>query len=202
MLRIGLTGGIGSGKSSVSACFKALGVPVIDADRIVHELTRPGSPTCTQIREAFGNDVMTADGGIDRRKLAQQVFGRPSDRRRLESILHPLVRVEIENRLRTITTPYCILEIPLLIEAHQQDLVDRILVVEASESVRIQRIRGRDGRSEHEIIAILAAQASDAERRAAAHDILRNDENPAVLQRQVQALHEKYLALAKPVTPA
>jgi dephospho-CoA kinase len=196
MLRIGLTGGIGSGKSSVSAIFSSLGIPVIDADDIVHALIRPGTPASLQVRETFGDSVMTAEGEVNRRQLARQVFGRPSDRRKLESILHPLVRTEIENRLRSLTAPYCVLEIPLLIEARQQDLVDRILVVEASESTRIRRVRERDGRSEGDIIAILAAQASDTERRAVAHDILRNDGDLADLERQVRALHQKYLALS------
>ena len=202
MLRIGLTGGIGSGKSSVSAAFAALGVPVISADQIVHELTRPGTTASRQIRETFGDLVMTTEGGVDRRQLARQVFGRPSDRRKLESILHPLVRAEIENRVRAITAPYCILEIPLLIEAGQLEMVDRILVTEASESVRIHRIQARDGRSESEIIAILAAQTTDSERRAVADDILRNDGTLADLQSQVDMLHEQYLELAKRTTSA
>jgi dephospho-CoA kinase len=196
MLRIGLTGGIGSGKTSVSAIFASLGIPVIDADSIVHALILPGTPASRLIMETFGDEIMTNDGGVNRRKLAQQVFNRPSDRRKLEAILHPLVRAEIETRLRTLAAPYCVLEIPLLIEAQQQDLVDRILVVEASESARIRRIRHRDGRSESEIIAILASQASDTERRAAADDILHNDGSLDELQRQVQALHQKYLTLA------
>jgi len=202
MLRIGLTGGIGSGKSTTAAAFEALGVPVINADRIVHELTLPGMAAVQKIRDAFGDDVITPQGQPNRRELSKRIFGRASERRKLESILHPLVRAEIEKQLQLLSAPYCVVEIPLLIETGQLDLIDRVLVVEASESVRIRRVRERDGRSEAEIVSILASQASDDERRDVAHDVLHNNGSLEDLHHQVRDLHAKYLALVKHPTTA
>lgn len=195
MLRIGLTGGIGSGKSTVAGLFAALGVPVIDADQIAHRLTRPGTAATCKILEAFGRDV--ADhGGIDRRRLAQLVFADTAKRRRLEAILHPLISAEMEKEAGQLSTPYCLMVIPLLIETGQADLVDRILVVTAGTQTRIHRVENRDGRSPDEIQRIMQNQADEAAQRAAADDWIINENSLESLETQVRILHEKYLQLA------
>lgn len=196
MLRVGLTGGMGSGKSSVSALFAEFGVPVLDADRIVRELTQPGLSASREIHEAFGAEVFATNQDIDRRRLAQRVFANPAERHILEQILHPRVRAEITKRLGQMTAPYCILEIPLLIESGQRDLVDRVLVVAANEALRMQRVQARDGRSEREIRAILSTQASDVERQAAAQDFILNEGDVPALRARVQELHKSYIQLA------
>lgn len=194
-LRIGLTGGIGSGKSTVARMFAELGAPVIDADDIAHRLTAPGGPAVAAILEHFGPGV-AHDGGIDRRSLAHRVFAEPAERQWLEALLHPLIRAEMDRRARTAGGGYCILVIPLLIESRQRDLVDRILVVDADEQSQLARVRDRDRRSEAEIRAILAAQASRAERLAAADDVISNRDGLDALRAQVAALHRRYLELA------
>jgi dephospho-CoA kinase len=200
MLRIGLTGGIGSGKSTVANLFKALGVPVVDADAIAHRLTQPGAPATRQILAAFGPEI-AEDNGINRKRLAQRVFSDPQERARLEAILHPLVRAAMQQEVRQIQAPYCLLVIPLLIETGQRDLVDRILAVEAEVGIRLRRVQARDGRSEAEIRAIQANQASSAARRAAADDLIQNDGDLEQLSTQVAALHTRYLRLAETAKP-
>lgn len=195
MLRIGLTGGIGSGKSTVAGLFAARGVPVIDADAIAHQLTRPGEPAVGEIAAALGNDLVRS-GTLDRRRLAERVFHDPAYRQRLESILHPRIRAAMLREIDQCQAPYCLLVIPLLIEAGQQDLVDRILVVDIDEPLQIERTGQRDARPESEIRAILAAQASRKQRLEEADDVIANSGDLATLEAQVEALHRKYLALA------
>ena len=196
MLRIGLTGGIGSGKSTVAALFAAHGVPIIDADAIAHEITLPGTAATTQILQTFGPDIADTSGGIDRQRLAQRIFNDRKERERLEEILHPLIRAEMQRRQTALTAPYCLLVIPLLYEASQRDLVDRVLVVDVDESMQISRVAARDGRNEAEIRAILSTQADRAQRLSMADDCITNSGNLAELQSQVEALHREYLALA------
>jgi len=196
MLRIGLTGGIGSGKSTVAALFAAHGVPVIDADVIAHRLTLPGTSAATRILQVFGSDIADHRGGIDRKRLAQRVFGNALERARLENILHPLIRDEMQRMQVGLDAPYCLLVIPLLIEAGQRSLVDRVLLVHVEESAQIARVKARDGRHESEIRAILATQADRAQRLSTADDSIDNTGNLAELKSQVEALHRKYLALA------
>jgi dephospho-CoA kinase len=195
MLRIGLTGGIGSGKSTVARLFAGHGVPVIDADTIAHQLTQPGQPAVREIAAAFGPDTVH-DGALDRRSLSERVFNNPAERQRLEAILHPRIRAAMLREAEWLRTPYCLLVIPLLIETGQHDLVDRVLVVDTEEQQQIERIHRRDSRTEGEIRAIIAAQASRARRLEAADDVIANTGDMASLEAQVRALHRKYLELA------
>jgi len=194
-LRIGLTGGIGSGKTTAAHMFAALGAPVIDADEIAHRLTRPNQPATAQILEVFGPDV-AEDNGINRQTLARRIFADPDARRQLESILHPLILTAMEEEVQRVTAPYCVLVIPLLVEAGLRDRVDRVLVVEADERIRIERVQARDRRDPEQIRSILRTQASPAERDAVVDDRIINDGDLGALQKQVAALHSRYLALA------
>lgn len=197
MLIIGLTGGIGSGKSTVSRMFEARGIAIIDADVISHELTAPGSAALDEIRTAFGDAVVTTEGTLNRAVVREQVFVKPELRRRLEQILHPRVRKEMMRRVSVVKTPYCVLSIPLLIESNMTDLVDRVLVVDADPSVRIRRVQERSGLDETTIRRIMSAQVSDEARRSRADDIIRNDGDLDQVEAQVENLHQRYLSLAK-----
>jgi len=196
MLRIGLTGGIGSGKTTIAALFAAHGVPVIDADTIAHQLTLPGTTATNQILEILGPDIAATTGSINRQRLAQRIFNDPKARAQLEEILHPLIRAEMLRQQNTLDAPYCLLVIPLLFEAGQRDMVDRVLVVDVDEELQIARVAARDGRSTDEIRAILSTQTDRAQRLKQADDIMANTGDVASLKAQVDALHRKYLALA------
>lgn len=196
MLIIGLTGGIGSGKSTVAERFARLGVPVIDADAIARELVAPGMPALHQIGAEFGPEVLTAAGQLDRARLRRLVFADAQRRKRLEAILHPLIRREMQRRIEALDAPYCVLAIPLLLETGQADLVQRILVIDTPEALRRRRVRARDTLSNAEITAIMDAQLPANERRGAADDIIVNDADLAGLEEQVEKLHRRYLELA------
>lgn len=195
MLVVGLTGGIGSGKSTAAARFAALGAPVVDADGIARALVAPGLPAFDEVVAAFGADVLDADGALDRARLRRLVLADPERRRRLEAILHPRVRAEMRRRIGEIDAPYCILAIPLLIESGQSDLFDRILVVDCPETLQRSRVAGR-GWTAAEIDAVIAAQATRERRLQAADDVIVNDGGLDVFERQVDALHHRYLALS------
>ena len=195
MLRIGLTGGIGSGKSTIAALFAAQGVPVIDADIVAQQITLPGTAATTQILQTFGPGITDANGGIDRQRLAQRIFNDREERKRLEDILHPLIRAEMQHQQDTLDAPYCLLVIPLLFEANQRDMVDRVLVVDVDERAQIARVAARDGRNEVEIRAILSTQADRAQRLKMADDCITNTGDLAQLKTQIETLHRKYLAL-------
>lgn len=196
MLKIGLTGGIGSGKTTVANYFAALGVPVIDADQIARELVSPGRPALQAIVNSFGPAVLDSAGHLDRARLRAMVFGaeaRPGQRQLLESILHPLIRAEMQRRAQAMTARYGLLSIPLLVEGGQTDQVERILVVDAPEAMQYQRVRQRDNTlSEAEITAILRAQASRRQRLAVADDVIVNDADLENLRQQVLTLHQFY----------
>ena len=177
--------------------FRALGVPVIDADEIAHELTRPGTETTLAILRLFGPGIADDAGGLNRRRLRRLVFSDPAQRRRLEALLHPRILNEMRRRAAALDAPYCILSIPLLLESGQAHIVDRILVVDAPEPLQKARAMARDGASEAEIAAILAAQCSRAERLAAADDVIVNDGDLDTLREAVEALHRKYLDMAR-----
>ncbi len=194
-IRVGLTGGIGSGKTMVSKEFERLGIPVIDTDRIAHELTAPHSLLLARIADEFGPGVVR-DGVLNRDALRQQVFADKAQRRRLEAILHPVIRDEVDRLAAQSDADYCIIVVPLLVEARFQDLVDRVLVVTAPKLKRIQWLKRRSGLSEPEIDRIMSAQATDAERLSVADDRIDNDGGLSALTAQVERLHQSYLALA------
>ncbi len=199
MLRIGLTGGIGSGKSTVAALFAARGVPVIDADVIARELVAPGQPALADIVAAFGADILDAHGQLDRARLRARVFNDDTQRQRLEAILHPRIHAAMAamiERTAAQTTPYVLLVIPLLFEAGQRDLVDRVLVVDVPVAQQRERVAARDHLPAEQIEAIFAAQLTREQRVAGADDIIDNSGDVAALERQVDALHHRYLSLA------
>ena len=196
MLRIGLTGGIASGKSTVERLFAAHGVPIIDSDVIAREVVALGTPGLAQVRARFGDEVLLADGRLDRRALRRLVFADPTARRDLETIVHPLIRSAMAERSAAAGGPYQINVIPLLVEGGRRATLDRVLVVDCPEALQIERVMQRDHITEAEARAILAAQVSRSERLAAADDVIVNDGDAAALQAQVDALHTKYLRLA------
>jgi len=201
MLIIGLTGGIGCGKSTVAGYFAQQGIPVIDADQLARELVAPGSPALKEIADAFGPDTLLADGSLDRPQLRRRVFADPTQRRRLETILHPRIYAEMRRRTQALQAPYCIWVIPLLLETGKTALVERVLVVDTPESLQRQRVLARAGMDEDTLEAILRSQVSRGERLHAADDIIVNNADLTHLQQQVSALHHQYLALANAASP-
>ena len=197
MLTIGLTGGIGSGKSTVATLFKNLGIPVYDTDIIAHELIEPGQPALEQIVSTFGKDILDASGHLDRQQLKQRIFASDEDRARLETILHPRIRESLLSKIKNCRASYCVAVIPLLVEKQWQQMVDRVLVVDVSEATQIRRTQQRDQINESIVKRIIASQASRAQRLAIADDVIDNNHAPEKLQAQVQQLHQEYLALAK-----
>ena len=197
MLSIGLTGGIGSGKSQVAHYFGELGVPVIDADVIAHQLVAPGSEALAEITAVFGDDILDNEGALDRKKLASIVFNNTQSKQKLEAILHPRVRKQIdEYKANYNDYSYILIVIPLLLESEQPFEVDRILVVEAPEEIRIQRVQQRDGRSTEQIRNIINSQVNDEQRRAAADDIIVNDNSLEKLRQSVENLNVKYASIS------
>jgi len=195
---VGLTGGIGSGKSSAARVFEELGAAVVDTDEISHELTRPGGAALPAIRKAFGETYVAADGGLARTSMRQRVFSDATARRKLEAILHPLIRQEVHARVAAASMPYVMIVVPLLLETGAyRDLLHRILVVDCGEDVQVVRTMARSGLAESEVRAIMAAQLSRAARLAAADDVLLNDGDLAALRSAAVALHQRYLALAR-----
>ena len=200
MLVVGLTGGIGSGKSAVSRRFAQRGVPVIDADVVAREVVAPGEPALGEIAAAFGEEVLATDGSLDRARLRERVFVDTAARERLEAILHPHIRARMRALAGALPeeTPYAVMVIPLLLEAGQRDMVDRVLVVEATEAARIARVASRDRVPADQVRRIVASQCTDGERAAAADDVILNAGTESELDAKVSQLHEKYLALARP----
>jgi dephospho-CoA kinase len=196
-LRIGLTGGIASGKSTVAQRFLELGVPVIDADAAARAVVAPGQPGLSQVLERFGDGVLTQNGELDRRALRNLIFSDPGSRRDLEAILHPLIRAEMDQNAEKTQGPYIVMAIPLLVEGGQSDRVDRVLVVDVDEAAQLQRLMARDGGSIEQARAILASQAGRSARLAAADDVLLNSGTVPDLRQALDHLHERYLRLAK-----
>ena len=194
--RVALTGGIASGKTTVADLFAALGVPVIDTDVIARQVVEPGQPALAAVVAAFGPDVLDADGHLDRRRMRARIFADPTARQRLESILHPAIRTEMERRSSEAGGPYQVLVIPLLAEGKRRDHVDRVLLVDVPESLQIERLVLRDGVSHEQARLSLGAQATRAERLTMADDVVRNTGSVDELQGQVARLHQLYLGLA------
>jgi len=192
---LGVTGGIGSGKSAVAEHFVELGVHLIDADHAARWVVEPGRPALARIVEHFGDAVLRADGQLDRGELRARVFQNADERRWLESLLHPLIGEEIVNYLALAESPYAILVSPLLIESGQHSLTQRILVVDAPEQLQLQRTMSRDQASEEQVRAILLAQAKREERLRHADDVLMNDRDLTWLRSEVERLHHFYLTL-------
>lgn len=197
MLKIGLTGGIGSGKTSVSDIFSELGVPVIDTDLVARQLTARDGAALPGIRSAWGESVMRPDGELDRDALRRRIFAAPEERRRLEAILHPLIRRQVVAELAALDAPYVVVVIPLLVETgNYRELLDRVLVVDCPESLQLERVRARSGLSAEDVSAIISAQADRSSRIAAADDVIANAANSRSLREQVLSLDAKYREIA------
>lgn len=194
---VGLTGGIGSGKSTVSGMFSGLGIDVIDADEISHELTEAGKQAYNAVVQEFGPEATGTDGELDRSYLRSMVFEDPDLRQKLENIIHPLVREEINNRLDKVTSPYCIICIPLLIEKKTDYNIDRVLVVDVPQELQLQRTGTRDGIASDEIMKIIQSQADRDTRLKYADDVINNDCDLGTLRSKVSELHEQYLKMAE-----
>lgn len=196
---VGLTGGIGSGKSTAAEIFRELGAAVVDTDEIAHELTGSGGAAVAAIRSEFGAEYVTPDGGLDRTRMRRLVFSDREARQRLERVLHPLIREESRARIASAQElPYVLIVVPLLLETGAyRELISRLVVVDCDEALQLARTGSRSGLSVEEVRAIMAAQLPRAERLAAADDVLRNDGDIGALRRQVEALHAKYLELAR-----
>jgi len=199
--RVALTGGIASGKSTVASLFTELGVPVIDTDVIAREVVEPGQPALTDVVAEFGQNVLDAGGRLDRRRLRERIFSDASARRRLEAILHPAIRREMERQSREAGGPYQLLVIPLLTEGGRRDHVDRVLLVDVPEQVQIERLVSRDHVSPEQAQASLAAQATRAARLAIADDVVMNTGPIEDLRTDVANLHNRYLAFATQPQP-
>lgn len=195
MLKIGLTGGIGSGKSTVAHFFSELGVQVIEADTIAQDLTAYGTPAYLAIVDHFGQQVVSSNG-LNRKKLREIIFNSPEEKYWLESLLHPLIKQKIQQETVNSPSPYCVIVIPLLIETQSTNLIDRVLVVESSFENQLKRSMKRDASDEAVIKLIINQQASKKERAAIAADIMTNDSDITSLKKKVKFLHQKYLQLS------
>jgi dephospho-CoA kinase len=200
-LRIGLTGGIASGKSTVEQRFTELGVPVINADDSSRAVVARGRPGLAAVVERFGPGILTPQGELDRRELRSVIFSDAARRKELEAILHPLIRADMDERVTQASGAYVVLSIPLLVEGNSRGRWDRVLVVDADESLQLARLMGRDAVSETEARATLAAQASRGARLAVADDVLVNSGTVAELRQAVDRLHGRYLELAAEKPP-
>jgi len=194
--RVGLTGGIASGKSTAAKFFGALGVPILDSDQIARDVVEPGQPPLERLVERFGAGILTPDGHLDRPALRDIVFSDPKARADLEALTHPAIGAALEARSATAGGPYQILVIPLLVEKNLSPHVDRVLVVDCEEALQLRRLQTRDGSTAAQAQAILNAQAPRAVRLKAADDVITNDADMSAVQHQVAALHSRYLELA------
>lgn len=194
---VGLTGGIGSGKSTVADLFVTQGAALVDTDAIAHELTAPDGAAMPALIAGFGADIADGAGALDRAAMRRRVFADPSARGRLEAVLHPLIRRLSDERCRDAAAPYVILAVPLLVESgNYRQRCDRIVVVDCPESLQIERVMARNGMAREDVAAIMAAQASRAQRLAVADDVVLNDGETTKIYPQVLALHQKYLRLS------
>uniref|UniRef100_A0A486XN48 Dephospho-CoA kinase n=1 Tax=Rheinheimera sp. BAL341 TaxID=1708203 RepID=A0A486XN48_9GAMM len=193
---VGLTGGIGCGKSTVTALFANLGVQFVDADIVAREVVQPGQPCYQAIVQQFGAEILNADQSLNRSALRERIFSNAADKQWLEQLLHPAIRQQLVAQLAALTSPYALLVAPLLLENKLQYLVQRVLVIDLSASLQLIRAMARDNASAQQISAIMAAQISRSERLKLADDIITNDSTLAELTPRVAALHQRYLQLA------
>lgn len=194
---LGLTGGIGSGKSAASQWFETQGITVVDADIVAREIVEKGQPALEQIKQSFGDWVLLENGELDRRALREHIFKEPQARHQLEQITHPAIRQSIIQQLQAATSPYVILVSPLLFETNQYQLTQRTLLIDASEDLQILRASQRDGQSIEQIQKIIAAQMPRAEKLKIADDVILNDGHIEHLYRKLEPLHQQYLAQAQ-----
>lgn len=194
---VGITGGIGSGKSTVADRFAALGITLVDADLIAHQMTGPDGPAMPAIIAEFGAEIAAADGRMDRAVMRDRVFKDPSARKRLEQILHPMIRAESDRQIAAARSPYVMMVVPLLVETGgHRGRAHQILVVDCPEETQIERVMSRSKLPREQVLAIMKAQASREQRRAVADDIVDNGGTPESLAAQVERLHKHYLELA------
>ncbi len=196
MFIIGLTGGIGSGKSTVARCFEANGITTIDADDVSREVVEPGEPALERIAEHFGSDILTGSGALDRAALRQRVFADDAERQWLEQLLHPLILERIQYHLSQADSPYQLLVSPLLLETTQHRLCERVLVVDVPESVQIERTMARDDNDREQVERIMAAQMPREQRLAGADFVIDNNQDTETVRKAVDRLHEQFLELA------
>ena len=193
---VGLTGGIGSGKSTVTALFTELGVQHVDADIVAREVVMPGTPCLAQIAAHFGDSVLLHNGELDRANLRQRIFTNAADKAWLEQLLHPAIRQQLLAQLQALSSPYALLVAPLLLENKLQRYVQRVLVVDVSEATQLARTMARDNADAQQIKSIIAAQISRQQRLQQADDIISNDSTAEALKQQVANLHQQYLRMA------
>ncbi len=198
--RVGLTGGIASGKSTVSKIFERLGVKIIDADRIAHDLTRKNTTALRKISELFGASILDQSGKLDRPQLRKIIFNDNLKKQQLESILHPMVYDEVERQIGLNSTPYLIIVIPLLFETGGEKYLDRVLVVDCDEDNQVERAIQRDGENASDIETIIATQIPREQRKQLADDVIENNGDVKSLQTQVEKLHKLYMSLSQSVS--
>lgn len=196
MLKVGLTGGIGSGKSSVAKGLQAKGITIVDADQIAREVVEPGEVALSEISDTFGPSLLQADGTLDRNQLKQRIFSDPSAKKQLENILHPRIRQRILERVNNVNnTPYVVADIPLLVESNYPEHFDRVIVVDCTEAQQIERVKARDNMSDEQIQRIMSSQATRKQRLAVATDVIDNTGDLNSLEMQIEKLHETLLCL-------
>ncbi|OAH96719.1 dephospho-CoA kinase [Methylomonas methanica] len=196
MLKIGLTGGIGSGKSTVCGLFAEFGVPIVDADLIARQLVAPGQPALSLIVKSFGSQMLNQDGSLNRAKLRNAVFTDADKKRELDGIMHPLVYAQIAAEVNALTAEYCVIAVPLLLESKNPYAVDRVLLIDCPVDVQIARVIARDKLTRQQVQAIIDSQMSRPERLSKAHDVIENVAGPEQLAEQVKRLHNSYILLA------
>ena len=192
---VGLTGGIGSGKSAAADCFRELGIELVDTDILAREVVEPGTTALDAIASRFGGSILKPDASLDRAQLRERIFADPEAKEWLEALLHPLINQLIIDRLAACDSPYCLLVSPLLLETRQSELADRVLVIDVSREIQLARTLLRDGSSEQTVEAIIASQIGRKERLARADDVIRNEGDLKELQAAVKAQHLLYSAM-------
>ncbi|WP_431223744.1 dephospho-CoA kinase [Serratia sp. L9] len=197
---VALTGGIGSGKSTVADAFARLGVSIVDADVIARQIVEPGTPALAAIAAHFGNEMLLADGSLNRPALRQRIFSTPEEKRWLNQLMHPLIHQETQRQLAKARSPYALWVVPLLVENNLQDRADRVLVVDVDSATQLARTMARDGISHQQALNILSAQATREQRLAIADDVIDNNGTAQGITPYVAALHRRYLELAASAT--